>query len=205
MLGCIHSRALGIFKDGLGSSHIYDPLSDTQAYRNKVGPWLVPGLGRSPGGGHGNSLQCSRLENPVDGGGWQATVHGAQRVGWAANTLFSLYDWIMKSSRDSKFTKHVNTSKAFNNLCYSYTSLETSGRFFYQYFSCHPSGPYSVSLTSFWNWLSVLSLNPLPSTPGVPVEDWVEYLPVVLFGQGDTMLWRTSILLLFENVVFILK
>ena len=30
----------------------------------------VPGLGRSPGGGHGNPLQYSCLENPMDGGAW---------------------------------------------------------------------------------------------------------------------------------------
>ena len=36
---------------------------------------LIPGLGRSPGGGHGNPLQCSCLENPVDRGAWWATVH----------------------------------------------------------------------------------------------------------------------------------
>ena len=35
----------------------------------------IPGLGRSPGGGHGNPLQCSRLENPMDRGAWRATVH----------------------------------------------------------------------------------------------------------------------------------
>ena len=35
----------------------------------------VPGLGRSPGRGHGNPLQCSCLENPIDRGAWQATVH----------------------------------------------------------------------------------------------------------------------------------
>ena len=34
-----------------------------------------PGLGRSPGGGHGNPLQYSCLENPMDRGAWQATVH----------------------------------------------------------------------------------------------------------------------------------
>ena len=36
---------------------------------------LIPGLGRSPGGGHGNPLQYSYLENPMDQGAWQATVH----------------------------------------------------------------------------------------------------------------------------------
>ena len=36
----------------------------------------IPGLGRSPGEGNGNSLQYSCLENPMDRGAWQATVHG---------------------------------------------------------------------------------------------------------------------------------
>ena len=36
---------------------------------------LIPGLGRSCGGGHGNSLQYSCLENPMDRGRWWATVH----------------------------------------------------------------------------------------------------------------------------------
>ena len=36
---------------------------------------LIPGSGRSPGGGHGNPLQCSCLENPLDRGVWWATVH----------------------------------------------------------------------------------------------------------------------------------
>ena len=35
----------------------------------------IPGLGRSPGGGHGNPHQYSCLENPMDRGVWQATVH----------------------------------------------------------------------------------------------------------------------------------
>ena len=36
---------------------------------------LIPGLGRAPGEGNGNPLQYSFLENPVDRGTWQATVH----------------------------------------------------------------------------------------------------------------------------------
>ena len=36
---------------------------------------LIPGWGRSPGGGHGNPLQDSCLENPMDRGAWRATVH----------------------------------------------------------------------------------------------------------------------------------
>ena len=36
---------------------------------------LIPGSGRSPGGGHDNSLQYSCLKNPMDRGAWRATVH----------------------------------------------------------------------------------------------------------------------------------
>ena len=37
---------------------------------------LIPGLGRSPAGGHGNPLQYSCLENSIIRGAWLATVHG---------------------------------------------------------------------------------------------------------------------------------
>ena len=42
----------------------------------------IPRSGRSPGGGHGNPLQYSCLENPIDRGAWQAAVQsiGSQRV-----------------------------------------------------------------------------------------------------------------------------
>ena len=36
---------------------------------------LIPESRRCPGGGHGNSMQCSCLENPMDRGAWRATVH----------------------------------------------------------------------------------------------------------------------------------
>ena len=39
----------------------------------------IPGLGRSPGGGHGNPLQYSCLENPTDRAAWQATVNGVAK------------------------------------------------------------------------------------------------------------------------------
>ena len=38
-----------------------------------------PGLGRSPGGGHGNPLQYSFLENPTDRGAWWPIVHGVAK------------------------------------------------------------------------------------------------------------------------------
>ena len=39
-----------------------------------MGAWFL-GLGRSPGGGHGNPLQYSYLENPMDRGPWRVIVH----------------------------------------------------------------------------------------------------------------------------------
>ena len=39
----------------------------------------IPGSGRSPGRGHGNPLQYSCLENPMDTGAWWATVHGVAK------------------------------------------------------------------------------------------------------------------------------
>ena len=39
----------------------------------------IPQLGRSPGEGNDNPLQYSCLENPMDRGAWQATVHGVAK------------------------------------------------------------------------------------------------------------------------------
>ena len=39
----------------------------------------VPEWGRSPGGGNGDPLQYSCLDNPMDGGAWRATVHGVAK------------------------------------------------------------------------------------------------------------------------------
>ena len=39
----------------------------------------IPELGRAPGEGNGNQLQYSCLENPIDRGAWQSTVHGVTK------------------------------------------------------------------------------------------------------------------------------
>ena len=46
---------------------------------NAGDPGSIPGLGRSPGGGHGNPLQYSCMENCMDRGAWWDTVHGVVR------------------------------------------------------------------------------------------------------------------------------
>ena len=48
----------------------------------------VPGLGRSPGRRHGNPLQYSCLENPMDRGAWKAAVHGVAE-GWTRLSNFT--------------------------------------------------------------------------------------------------------------------
>ena len=53
---------------------------------------LIPGSGRSPGGGNGNPLQYSCQENPVARGAWWATVHGLAK-GW---TRLSEHQWVKK-------------------------------------------------------------------------------------------------------------
>ena len=52
---------------------VKNPLANTGDVRDLSS---VPGSGRSPGGRHGNPLQYSCLENAMDRGAWQATVHG---------------------------------------------------------------------------------------------------------------------------------
>ena len=53
---------------------------------------LIPGSGRSPGGGHGNPLQCPYLKNPTDRGAWWARVHRFAELG---------HDLEMQSPSDS--------------------------------------------------------------------------------------------------------
>ena len=54
-------------------------------------PGLIPGSGRSPGEGHSNPLQYSYLENPMDGGAWQAIVHGVEKSWTRLSHLTSLH------------------------------------------------------------------------------------------------------------------
>ena len=54
--------------------------SDDKESTCNAGDWgLIPGSGRSPGGGNGNPLQYSCLGNPMDRGAWRVTVHGVAK------------------------------------------------------------------------------------------------------------------------------
>ena len=54
-------------------------LDDKQSACSAGDLGLIPGSGGSPGGGNGNPLQCSCLENPTDKAAWQAMVHGVAK------------------------------------------------------------------------------------------------------------------------------
>ena len=60
-------------KGFLGDSVVKNPPAKTG------GVGSIPGLGRSPGGGNGNLVQCFCQGNFMDRGAWQATVHGVAK------------------------------------------------------------------------------------------------------------------------------
>ena len=65
-----------------GASQVLLVVKNPPANAGDVGDVCsISGLGRSPGKGNGNPLQCSCLGSPMDRGAWRATVHGVSRVG----------------------------------------------------------------------------------------------------------------------------
>ena len=62
---------------GLGASQVALLVKNPPANAGDIRDvGSIPGSGRSPGGGPGNPLQYSWLENPVDKAAWRAAVHG---------------------------------------------------------------------------------------------------------------------------------
>ena len=82
------------FKTDWGKEKILRSLpggsADKESACNVGDPGLVPGLGRSTEKGTGNPLQYSWLENPMDRGAWQTTVHGVTKSRTWLNDFISL-------------------------------------------------------------------------------------------------------------------
>ena len=71
---------------------------------NSADPGWIPGSGRSPGEGTGNPLQYSCLENSIDRGAWQATVHGVTKSQTQlSNFTFFLFLSIIKVKVPANF------------------------------------------------------------------------------------------------------
>ena len=66
-----------------------------------MGSGSIPGLRRPPGGGHGNPLQHSCLENPTDRKAWWATVHGVTKS-WTQLEQLSMHAHNYKSNRKQR-------------------------------------------------------------------------------------------------------
>ena len=80
----------------------------------------IPGLGRPPGGGHGNPLQDSCLENFMDSRAWRATVHAVTRVG---------YNWATKHSimlKDTDFLSRWHQGPDFLPILFFFFSSHFS-------------------------------------------------------------------------------
>ena len=71
------SYSTGVIKDLLCARWCGSVIKNLPANTGEEGS--VPGLGRSPVGRNGNPLQYPCLENPMDRGSWQATVHGSSQ------------------------------------------------------------------------------------------------------------------------------
>ena len=71
---------------------------------------LIPGLGRSPRGGHGNPLQYSRLKNFMDRGGWRVTIHRVAK------------SW----TKLKRLSTHTHMRNLYNTLCFRVTSNKTN-------------------------------------------------------------------------------
>ena len=79
---------------------------------------LICSLGRSPGEGYGNPLQYSCLENPMDRGAWQATVHRVARS-WTQLKRISTHARTIETFVSSKkLAAHVTFQKEFAAFIY---------------------------------------------------------------------------------------
>ena len=81
-------------------------LSGTESTCNTGDLGLIPGWGRPPGGAHGIPHQYSSLENPMDRGAWQATVHSVTESDMTEQlSMHALTEYIFQISAPCHFTE----------------------------------------------------------------------------------------------------
>ena len=85
----------------------------------------IPGSGRSPGGDHGNPLQCSCLENPMDKGAWWTTIQSIPKS-WTQWKRFNMQTHTMKFIYSNLylymiiFSCNLLSQMHFNNFVFLY-------------------------------------------------------------------------------------
>ena len=103
---------------------------------------LIPGLGRSPGGGHGNPLPYSCLENPMDRGAWWSNVHRVTK----SRTWLKHLSVHIQSCRGK--TDHTKLQRMCKRLGFNYKgNAETLGGFLSNGMQGEPWGTYCNSLS----------------------------------------------------------
>ena len=84
----------------------------------------IPGMGRSLGRGHGNPLQYSCLENHMDRGAWQATVHSVPQS-WKWLKWLSMYIWVLISKNSDMSLQMTHVSQMLFKNFKSDRTIET--------------------------------------------------------------------------------
>ena len=91
-------------------------------------PGLIPGSGRSPGEGTDNPLQYSRLESPMEGGAWWATVHGVVKSQTRLSDFTSLLQvqrmWVKKDRKMTRLERIRYEQSSIAELKVFYFALE---------------------------------------------------------------------------------
>ena len=106
-------------------------------------PGLIPVLGRSPGGGNGNPLQYSCLENPMDRGARWAIVHGSRK------SPARLSDWAWHTTRLIQEQSFFRTSQKWLSRLYS-RALK-SGELTTSQSCCSHLGQHTFSILFLWS------------------------------------------------------
>ena len=115
---------------------------------NAGDPGSNPGMGKSSREGNGNPRQYSCLENPMDGGAWQATVHWvAKSWTWLSNQLLPLL--CTGFYQASPFCIPTNNTQVFQLLL----SLVSTNLWFFFDTSHHD---WCEMLTPLWFWFAFL-------------------------------------------------
>ena len=85
---------------------------------------LIPGSGSSPGGGNGNPLQYSCLENSMNRGAWQATVHGVAK------------SWIWLSDLAGMHARMTHQDIPIHKLAYCLATKKRANYWYMQWSGC---------------------------------------------------------------------
>ena len=85
-----------------GDSVVKNPPANAGDIRHAS---LIPESGTSPGGRHGNALQYSCLENPIDRGAWRVTVHGVSKSQTRLKRLSTACTRVCKRARFYRYLR----------------------------------------------------------------------------------------------------